>query len=113
AQLACPSLVECDDRGKQKRDPHQATGDSTGFFGRGIEGKAENHDDEQREKQHRIDRVFRSPLQANVLGESGARDGEKAHRSAPCKGAPGEEEPGSEVVRLTIRPASMKTNSSA
>jgi len=54
---------------KQKRHPEESAGHALGFFPSGLEGEAENHHHQQREKQHGVEDVARTPFQANVFAQ--------------------------------------------
>ena len=122
AQLARPGLIKRHHRGKKKCHPNQSAGDLARFFGVGIERKTEDHDHQQRKKQHGVDRVFRSPLQAQVFGQRGpgdafadaadwligSRSGCSLMRSFEFSSIGC-----SSRVRRVICPASIQTNSSA
>src|SRR5579864_8134182 len=75
-----------------------------------VEGKHEDHHHQQGKKQHRIERVFRAPLQANVLDHRRLdHRPERIHWTSPA-------EPPLRArlaVRSTICPACIQTNSSA
>ena len=107
AHFPCPGLVQGHDCREQKRHPNQSAGNSSRFFRSRIEREAEDHHHQQREKQHGVDGVLRSPLQAKVFGQSRSRDdSETVLMVSPIVAARSE-------VRLTICPASIHTNSSA
>src|SRR5580692_6452996 len=111
AQLARPCLIQRDDGGEQKRNPHQAANDMPRLLGQRIERKAEDHHHEQRKKQHGIERVFRTPLQANVFFQRCESHRPEVH-DVPSRN----ETPDARVrlaVRSTIWPASIHINSSA
>src|SRR5262249_9692273 len=58
---------QCHHGGEKKRHPHKSAGDLARFFRRRLKGYAEDHSHEQREEDHGIQRVFRAPLEAEVL----------------------------------------------
>src|ERR1019366_4527564 len=124
ANLARPGLVERHHRREQERHPYQAAGDLARFFGARIERKTEHDHHQQRKKQHGVDGVLRSPLQAEVLEQRGAGDaGGGGHLNfSPVKFPPAKSPPArsprlsgrfSSRVRPTILPDSIQTNSSA
>ena len=71
ALLAGPGLVERGDRGEEERHPENSAGDLAGHGGGGIERQREDHDDQQREKQHPVDGVAGAPLELEVLAQMG------------------------------------------
>ena len=118
AQLAGPGLIERHHSGEKKGYPNQSAGDLARFFSVGIEREAENHDHQQGKKQHGVDRVFRSPLQAQVFGQR--RQGNACADAAGLALRFGRNvlsdhlvsSGRSSLVRRTICPASIQTNSS-
>ena len=78
-QFARPGLIERGHGSEQGRDAKDAPGNLARDRSRGIEGQAEKHHHQQREEEHAVDGVFRSPLQAQVFGQM---DEEIAHRRA-------------------------------
>src|SRR5262249_35194969 len=91
------------DCSEQKCHPHQAARYPARLLCRRIERKAKNHHHQQREEQHGVYGILRSPLQANVFFEGGASNRQKSHCAAAC----------SVEYLPTIFPASMATNSFA
>ena len=67
--LARERWVEHQRAGEEERDPEQAGAVAAGFAGRGIEGKAEKHHDDQREDDRGGEQFARAEFEAQFLGE--------------------------------------------
>src|ERR1039457_740184 len=71
ADLACPGLIECAHRGEHGGDAEDAAGDVAGKLSVRVKGNGEQHNDQQREKQHGDKGVERSQLDAEVFHKVG------------------------------------------
>ena len=99
AKFARPRLVQRGDGSEQGSHTEDSTGNLPRNRLRRIEGQAEEHDHQQREEEHGVDRVFGSPLDTQVLGEVNQQIG-PASRTGRFFAEVGEGRPGrAEIVR--------------
>ena len=82
AEFTRPGLVERGDGGEHGGDAKDASGDLAGDLAGGIEGQRKEHHYNEREEEHRVDRVFGAPLDAEVAEDVGEEIGHRARARA-------------------------------
>src|SRR5260370_39248323 len=99
-RLAREVGVQNERAGEGEDQRQQTAGDFADLFRAGIEGEAEQQQDDQRERERRIDSLLAADLRAEILAGDGERLAEEVHASPQWRYS----QPGSASISGVRRP---------